>query len=689
MISLVFTGCSSKGDPYNSSYTESILSTAIRTMSDSDFTEYSLIGAIYTNAFSNYTKVESFLPENLSDTLPTLFEGSPNDALINATVAYGGKETNDKKIGEIKASNTLRAKQLIVGDILFININDTYSHYIYDKDGFVNLCTPLEKVDTNEVLNSIPDSKQFAVIRIMCNMTNNDFVEGKLPDLKLSKEQQALISTAQSYLLRGDKLQYVSFSGLSSENYIGVNSPENYTDDNYGPIQCSGFCYDVYKQALGMELKYEDIYVNSTAEMFEYSPAMNILKYVMYCNYSNSYTDSDKERITNEILDMLEPGDILVVRRAGNSGHAMLYVGNGNIIHASGDIYNTKTRSDNYEATVRQMRFKDYFCIEGMGGYLFGADVGKRVEKFCVIRPLDIYDGEIPEATKNRMENLSGVMAQKLSSHNISLTADIGEEITYTFEIYNQNDKEITLDVSDIVPEKCQYVSGADNVNDNNLSWKVTIPANTRKKVSYTVKVSEDAKKGDIIVSNGGLVGGVPVNCPGVTVNNSLTSEQQKKLTETIKEYNFQKDATAIETVNDIYKKALGWDNVFTDNDFDEIYGGKNGIFSQEEDGLSLREDSKYSSMVAPKLCGGYGTKEGKLGKTIVMPAKEQQFVVGDILVCKFADNERCLYLYAGEGVLYDLLNGYNIDERTVQGRMEYFLRTDLAYAVLRPSLVK
>ena len=147
--------------------------------------------------------------------------------------------------------------------------------------------------------------------------------------------------------------------------------------------------------------------------------------------------------------------------------------------------------------------------------------------------------------------------------------------------------------------------------------------------------------------------------------------------------------------VNDIYKRAFGWEPVFTHTDFEEMYQGEDGLFVYETEWvndvmqfwLAVQEDSPYSGMVAPRLLGGFGTEEGVKRGPIVMPPKEQQLVVGDIFVAKSQDRQG-LYLYAGDGVFYDLLNGYAVDDRTVQGRIEYFLNTNMAYVVLRPSLV-
>ena len=696
VFTMSLTGCSKKQDPYKSDYTVGVLSTAIRTLSDSEFREYDLLKFIYAHAFSYSTAVSSFIPKDLEETLPTMFGDDANELFAKTAVAFGGTAVQDKTVGELTAVSTVEQSKLYVGDVLFTKNGDACAHYIYDKDGLVNLSAPLENVDTAAVLAALPQSEQFAVLRLTYAMEGKKtLVDEPLSDKNFTEAQKALVATAQSYLLRGDKLQYVSLKdGLNSGHYVGVKSPEDHTSDNYGPLQCSGFCYDVYYQALGFEIKYDGEKLNSSVTMRKYAEELGIQKHVMTCKNEADYTEEDKARISKELLDLLEPGDILLTSRV-SGGHVLLYVGNGNIIHADGSSYSEKTYTEVYEPTVRQQRFVDYFLTEGGNGYLFAADTGRKVTELMVLRPLDVWNGEIPEATKNRMQNLSGVMAQKLSSHNISLTADVGEEITYTFELYNQNDKEITLAVCDVVSANSTYVSGAETVSGSTLSWQVTLPANTRKTVSYVVKVAEGAKRGDEVVSTGGLVGGVPVNCPAVVVGNTLSAAELQTLKDTITSYQPSENANGFAIVNDIYKQAFGWEAIFTETEFAEVYEGESGLLEQKAEmvknklrfWLELREDSGYRQMVAPNLYGGYGTKEGAFGSPVVMPAKQQQFVVGDIIIAKIFDEEH-LYLYAGDGVLYDVMNGYKLDERNVRGRMEYFLNTDFAYAVLRPSLV-
>jgi predicted small lipoprotein YifL len=72
--------------------------------------------------------------------------------------------------------------------------------------------------------------------------------------------QKAIVVTAESYLLRGKYAQYDQYSltALSSGNVgrrqVAMKAPDDYTSQNYGYTDCSGFVYDLYYFALGMSI---------------------------------------------------------------------------------------------------------------------------------------------------------------------------------------------------------------------------------------------------------------------------------------------------------------------------------------------------------------------------------------------------------------------------------------------------
>ncbi len=687
-----------KQDYMKNESTVGFISTAIRVLKDSQFKDRDLIKEIYANAFYKKPVINDNFPEKLEGTLPTLIDGAATSELYKAVVKglYGGKAVKTAINGiEGEPSKTVKEKDLYVGDLLFIKKSDATKYYIYDKDGLVDLSDALSKIDTKAVLDTLPESEIFAVFRPMKIMDNYDFITEELPELELSEAQEAVIATANSYLLRGGRIQYADtyLSNILNSEYrwqIAKKSPEDCTTDEWGYLNCAAFTYDVYYYGLGMDMNYADIKLNKCKNLMQYSEELGIRKYYMQCEYSNEYTEEEKEKIVNDIMDTLQPADILVVRRDDGSGHALLYIGNGNIIHCTGSAYNYSKSKENYEASIIRARFKDYFLTEGSRGYIFGRDTGVNVNSFAIVRPIDIFEGEIPEASKNRAKNMNGIMAEKVSSHNSAKSVGPNQEMTFTFNVYNTNDESVTVDISDKVPANTTYVSGAEKQDGDKLSWKLTLPANTRKSVSYTVKVNENAKYGDTVQSNDSKVGGVSINCPAVLINRTLSQEEQTKIADAIKKVDAKTSLKGLELINEVYKNALGVENVFADTDVETVLTGEDGVFNitvNVDATLSyhkLNAAGKYRDMMVPTLYGGRSFYRFDWCDRTRL-AKEHYLVVGDVLIRKRL-GENQIFIYAGEGKFYNLSKGCVVDEYTAAKRLEICLSTENVYTVLRPS---
>ncbi len=673
---------------FKNKYTVQFLSTAIRVLSDSQFKDFDLANRIYIHAFTNSAKILETFGENADNAITLLKSGSLSDNYIKAIAdgLYGGSEIDSIDGVKGKPVKKIKFKQLFVGDILVYSFGGESKLLIKDKQNFVNLSNPTQNVDTKSVLEDVKNCEAFVVLRPMNIMENYDFSKNSSKQ-KLNDYQQAIISTAESYLLRGDKLQYADTRlgpGFSSEFRwkAGFNTPEDITTDEWGYTNCAAFCYDVYYHGLGYNLEHNGYKLYTTSNFATYSADKGIEVYKHICQTANTYSEEEKNEIIKEIKSNLEPADILVVRRSNGNGHAMLYTGDGNIIHSGGSVYNLNQSSEVYEASVRRMRFDDYFFVEGKAGYIFGSDTGAQVTSFYIIRPLKIWDKEIPEQTINRVENLSGIIAQKTASHNSAHTVNIGEEIVYNFEVYNTNDKKMKLEIRDELPTNTEYVSGGQYVSGKRIAWDAEIPANTREKFSYKVRVSSNAKKGDLIQNGESTVGGVKVVTKDFVVNSTLLNEQKDKLINEMNAYNTT-SKKGFEVINDIYKNALGF-TAFDDVQFDSVL---DGVFSTNGAGYSLNYGTKYSDMLIPSLYGGRGFVSGNWTSRTRLP-RESNLVVGDVLVRKTL-SENQIYFYAGFGVFYNLTNGFEKDSMSAMDRLESCISTGNVYAILRPSFVR
>ena len=683
------------------------LSNAIRALKDSTYRDKLFSTWVYYVAFTK--NIQPYFPDSIADTLTKIANGTASADTLKmiAPTLYGGSSISGQIEGVKGAPCSLvTTNDLIVGDLLYIKSGNTIKDYIFDKDGLVDMSAPMTEVDTNAVLNSLTSSDIFVVLRPSINISRDYIIDDELEELTLTEQQKAVIATAESYVLRGEKLQYsdTRFGGISNTEYrwnTGDRNPEFTNRDEWGYINCAGFTYEAYNTALGVNLAYGSTRLWSTTRLADYASSAGIQAYRYTRTTTTVEDEATRKQIKEEVLATIEPGDLLVVIRSGtNSGHVVLYIGNGTFIHSTGSVYKVDD-GEYYEPTIRYNRVEDYFFTEGSGGYIFNdstKSTDSQVTKFVVVRPLKsaTYNVTVPQETVNRMNNMQGIMAQKLSSHNSTTTANRTEEVTFSFELYNTNNTAKTVEVRDTVPANTTYVSGADNVNGENLSWSVNIPANTRVTVSYTVRVNADAAYGDYIqTTDTSTVGGVRTICPKVYINRTLTSEEQNKVVEafnTLKANGTTKTGLAL--VNEIYKTAGIADVVFDSTDYATVMEGAEGTFKvvAQESGNDYYQltdkGTKYRDMMVETLYGGrryYGySGDARTDRTRL--AREHHIMVGDVIIRRISSGTYYAYLHIGGDNFINITSSIAAETVTTQKRLELLLSSGRYYAVYRPS---
>lgn len=310
--------------------------------------------------------------------------------------------------------------------------------------------------------------------------------------------QKAVVITAESYYLRGAYAQYDQ--GLRK---YGARAPEDYTEQYVGYTDCSAFVYDVYKFSLGIDISSP----SATTASYCKNPFHPVLYEEPIKNNFSAMSGEEQAAKLKEFRDTLQPGDVIVYRSAdGNTGHAMLYAGNGMIIHSTGSDSSTEKNG-----TV---------LFESIATTLLSSSSRRSIltkSVYVILRPLLSFKGEIPAHTQQRMDIMRGVKAEKLSTHKWKQTVSPGETMTFTFRITNRSNLDKTLTVTDTVPNNTIYISGAQTVNGNQLSWTVTVPAGETVECSYSVQVDPAAPLGNYISSRS-EVSGIPVNCPVVRI---------------------------------------------------------------------------------------------------------------------------------------------------------------------------
>ena len=665
---------------------------AVKALSDSTYSGIDLASRLYVHAFTQ----DVFNNNGITDTaLENLLTGE-NTALLDmvAPGLFGGKSMPATIAGVKGTAGAVAEKDLINGDILLAD-GKVYAY----ANGLWSLETGAVPVETAAVLAGLSEADKYAVLRpsivLESLLTPTDI---NAPLDQLNDYQEALIATAEAYLLRGEKLQYsdtrftVQGATLDTEFrwQSKRNAPEDCTAVEWGYTNCAAFTYEVYYQALGFALP-DDMY--TTKKLTNNSPGNGTQVYYYHREVDSVQTEEEKAQVQQEFLSKLQPGDILVVLRNNSSGHAMLYVGNGNIIHSSGGVYQytASVGTEVYEASIRRMKVMDYFFNPASAkGYVFGI-----VTDLSIVRPLDIFEGEIPQNTQNRVANMQGIMAQKLSSHSKAQTVNPGETMTFTYEIYNTNSTAVTLDITETLPQELHYLSGTATVSGNHLSWQVTVPADTRVQVSYTAQVNGATPYGTTIQSLDSTVGGVTVKCAPVQVKRTFTATEQAAIIEKVQQLRAGGNSlTQLALANEIYLAATG-ETLFDSTDITTVCEGDDGIFlkwkmsteTTKRQLFQVNTGSKYQKLVAPTLYGGYRMYTPMWQQDRTRLPQPDDLQIGDLLVGRTLSS-KVTWLYLGQEMGFVNLSKATLDADTITAaqRLERLHGYGYYFAILRPS---
>lgn len=521
---------------------------------------------------------------------------------------------------------------------------------------------------------------------------------------------------AYAYYYQGKQLNY---NQTLSRRNVNV-SPEDATSQHLIYLDCSSYVNAVYNEAFGVNIIPDEAV--DGVKLTSSSPQTGRFKTYVESNpnnedvigiwYAKDYSGaSEKQACLNEIKSMLEPGDVINYRRSSNTGHAIMYLGNNEIIHSIGDDFSeVKENSDPWNVydgkdkgeangTVQLATVADFFDDSSSSRYLM-ANV---IESIMIIRPL-ARNLTPTEETKNRML-IKGLELEKTSNKGVNTGVYANEEITYTVTITNNRDKGYkNLVISDVLDSNLSFVSATNKISANGqtVSGKVTVKAGETVSVSWTCKVKSSATAGTVITSNQTTVGGVKL----ASIQNSVSKfsgEQLNLVALKAKEYaeSLKKFNNPIDFVETLYREALSVE-LF---DYDTVYNALGDVIDTEN--KTLKTEQNIAKMVAPNLYGGYKissayTKNNDLVRLITT----SNLSIGDVIIAEKdnltnSDMMQAVYVYVGgnELVAVDTNATSLYKNRAVlltmsESRMESsnLLVTIYAfnrYAVLRPGSIQ
>ena len=498
----------------------------------------------------------------------------------------------------------------------------------------------------------------------------------------ISAEAEAIVTVAKAYLAREIWLQYdcsrlmKDLSGVSkvTRPQYHTNSPEDCTSQNTGYTNCSAFTYDVYWEAFGLDIKASG--TNALRDAVD----MHVFTYYI----TGNETEYERRLVEQNFLNSLQQGDIVACDHPSpGGGHALIYIGDGMLIDSAyfsskgGGNYDHSANHDCIEinGSVRTREVLSFFDVDNY--YYFWDE-----ECWSIVRPLKKYtDAKITFKTQARMENLKDIYVEKRSSHALGQSADIGEEITFTFYLRNDRDTDAALRLTAQVPQGTSYVSGGDSVTGRSLRWDVTVPAGKSLEVSYTVKVDNDpALYGTAISGAGSAVGGVDVKCRDVYIGKHLSMQQMNAVANAGSQVSNMSQrgtelAEALYTAAGL-KLELADAGALLDS-----------LFVQYKDTthFELDTDSEYIDMVVPVMYGGYLCLSSELyagERTYGIFAN--QIYAGDLLVAR-EKTKTYAYLKLDGNRMVDLSSGKILYGADAKETLLSLIGRDV-FAVLRPS---
>lgn len=648
------------------------LTSALYAMRDSEMRGKDLLNFYFRIAFSLNNPIQ----EDASDIANALFldianVNSKSYSEMVVPTLYGGKAASENESVRFgwESSGSISIENIFPGDILVVlpSASDVMGAKMFVTDGasIFDITKKTTKVSTEVVIENALNADYFALLRPSLKIENEVFYRSKPLYEGKNDIENAIIATADAFLLRGDRMQYADtrlVTGKTIYRWERGKSPEDYTLNEIGYTNCTGFTHDVYYAALGWD--YGSFKLSETPKsMIAYQRALN-----------GKETDTEKAQIEMDYRAALQVGDIIYYSYSGNN-HAMIYLGNGNLMHATGTVYSDYTETQ--EAVVRYQNL-DCLFTPGNSRYFFQTE--KPRTALYIIRPLNNFCGVIPEETVNRISNMQGIVAEKLVSHTLGQTVNPGENITYTFKIFNSNNHTVSINIKDSVPTGTTLLVDEIASAERSLSWDLNLAPKEEVLISYTVTVSENAEYGTAIhCSDNSTVCGVFVKNPVIFVGKTLSQEEQIGVVNTtLALLNSGKSSIAL--ANEIYQTVFGINEILGPTMSDL----RSGIFLSSAGFKVIATEGNYAELIAPTLYGGKNVDNSDrfLGERTRM-LWERNLIVGDILYYQ-SEKNGYLYIYIGNGRFIDL---QKFTERDAYERLEEAIGWK-EFAVLRPSLL-
>lgn len=337
-----------------------------------------------------------------------------------------------------------------------------------------------------------------------------------------TEEINAVIAAAQAYF---DHKLFVQYDQLNMNRVKKTDpryefvTPETANYQRHVYMECGVYTRNVYNNVFGYTTPKAGVVLAA-----DYPNQMG--ERVFYWVGKPDQTEEHAQRGYREMLETIQPGDIIYYNYVKNN-HIMLYIGGGYILHCSyaagGGDYQYAAKTDKTEAAG------GLFHAE-LVPYLAKKNLFAPENKVCLLRPT-MLGLEMREDARIRAEKLQNIVINKTTSVYPGHSVNPGDCVTVTVKLDNKRTEPVSLELSEILPEGFEYVSGCFDGANGKLSTTVSLTSGGSVELSYTLRVKADVKPQTVLSCDGARVEGMYLSNQTVYVANTLSESEQQAMT--------------------------------------------------------------------------------------------------------------------------------------------------------------
>lgn len=519
----------------------------------------------------------------------------------------------------------------------------------------------------------------------------------------VTENQNYIIDFAAAYYEKAIYTQYEMQKMVELGNVSGLGTGTNIRREIYAEpgeisadeityFDCSGFLHALYENSFGDA---SNRFGTSTKTMMEKAKAATSVGpdsevvYLYEKTESGTLSTSKVAAIANDMRALLEPGDIIVYRRTVDTGHTLVYMGDGYTLESGGGSYDFASGEDTVEE-------EGTLALRVADKYLFSYSSSRcpmsksNFASIAILRPLNGKNLSVSEMASAQSRN-SGLSVTKRGLPVGRSVAPNGE-ITYTITL--DNAPEIgtsfarSVTVTDQLSDKVTLVSASDGgvLNGTVLTFAdVPLAKNAVKTLSYTVRVKEGAVgavEGTTCSANG-----VTAVCREVLIGTGMTEAQRQALDEALAAGKAG-SVSALSWINSVYKTALGKNfDVKTDAAlFNAIFEPFRGYYALGVD----ETKAGVATALVRSVTGGYhvSSRNAAEHRDRIRYVDANSFQYGDVFATQTVSGDYVYYIYVGADKPFIKVSNSSIGSADIAETMEKAM-SFAKFALLRPAMMQ